>query len=428
MYHFQSHVDSVIKFDPVSNAIVGKTDVGKSVLTRALFWVFYNRPVRIGHKGHPDEFTTWGQNHCFVSVLFTNGTEIIRGRNKNENYYILRKDDEVKEFRGFGFEVPKEILDAHGMYLISDDGSTLSLNISQQLDPLFMFEEGASKRAKVIGKLSGADRMDGAISIINSWDKGISNTKKDNVAKITELNAKLESYAFLDDLEASIQTLSDMVLSISTTEQIHAELTAELCLLTELNLKRQELVCLTAYAEDLITIDTLIVSLERLTKRHAELSLLVRWYYSLTSEKNTISNLIGKVATLNTLDTHIERITSLLTQSTSISIPYTQYMELERELKNTSVILSKENSINEIEKILLHLKVLITQYNSVLTSYTESTRLTLQIEQGKNFIGIKTAELSDVISKYESLLKEHNVCPVCKTPLSDETIEHIVHK
>ena len=171
-YHFQCYIDEVIEFCSTTNAIIGETDKGKSTISRGIYWCLYNRPVKIGRKDR-DEFTTWGQNHCFVQITLSNGNVITRGRKNKENYYTIQNPEgEIKTLKGFGFEVPPEVLEAHGMIPLDFDGKDqMSMNIGLQLDPIFMLAEGPAKRAKIIRKINGADKADGAIGLVQSWKR-----------------------------------------------------------------------------------------------------------------------------------------------------------------------------------------------------------------------------------------------------------------
>ena len=87
--NFQSHKDTLIKFDPGVNVIVGSTDSGKSAIIRALRWLVWNRPI--GDKMR----SNWGGE-----------TEVIiddeLGRTKDE--YFIRGGDEYgpSSFKAFG--------------------------------------------------------------------------------------------------------------------------------------------------------------------------------------------------------------------------------------------------------------------------------------------------------------------------------------
>ena len=63
--NFQSHKKTILHFHPGVNAIIGKSNSGKTAILRALYWIIYNRPSGISFvsfwnrdkKGNPIEPT-----------------------------------------------------------------------------------------------------------------------------------------------------------------------------------------------------------------------------------------------------------------------------------------------------------------------------------------------------------------------------------
>lgn len=88
--NFRSHKATVINFEPHINALTGPSGAGKSSVLRALQWAIFNEP-----KG--TEFITWGEDHCYVKLLFADGLKVTRYRSKSENYYSVRWPDGKKE-------------------------------------------------------------------------------------------------------------------------------------------------------------------------------------------------------------------------------------------------------------------------------------------------------------------------------------------
>ena len=103
--NFQSHKHSEIEFDPYLNVIVGPSDQGKSAIIRALKWVLFNEPAG-------DFFIRKGESKCSVTVIFNDGTKLIRFRSKAKNtYHVYDKSGKPMVFEGFGTSVPwKRIL------------------------------------------------------------------------------------------------------------------------------------------------------------------------------------------------------------------------------------------------------------------------------------------------------------------------------
>ncbi|MEW9031977.1 MAG: AAA family ATPase [Planifilum fimeticola] len=153
--NFQSHERTEIAFSKGLNVFVGPSDSGKSAILRALRWVLYNQP-----RG--SDFIRTGASRCRVTLILSDGTQIVRERSSSVNRYLIR-DPRGKEqvFEGFGSDVPREVLEAHGMVPLQlDEDRELTLQIGQQLEGPFLLSESGGTRAKSIGRISGAHLLD----------------------------------------------------------------------------------------------------------------------------------------------------------------------------------------------------------------------------------------------------------------------------
>ncbi|MGI6126413.1 MAG: AAA family ATPase [Planifilum sp.] len=153
--NFQSHERTEITFSEGLNVFVGPSDSGKSAILRALRWVLYNQP-----RG--SDFIRTGASRCRVTLILSDGTQIVRERSSSVNRYLIR-DPEGNErvFEGFGSDVPDEVLEAHGMVPLQlDEDRELTVQIGQQLEGPFLLSESGGMRAKSIGRISGAHLLD----------------------------------------------------------------------------------------------------------------------------------------------------------------------------------------------------------------------------------------------------------------------------
>ncbi len=423
LYHFQAYVDTTLHFDPVSTAIVGATDVGKSSITRALYWVLYNKPVRIGHPGTPDEFTTWGEHHCFVTIVFDDGTEITRGRENKENYYILTTPDGTKKpFKGFGFNIPQAVLDAHGMYPLVIDDKELSLNITQQHDNIFMLEDGASLRAKVVGKLSGADKADGAIGVVNSWHRTASNTRKSALEEINNLNELIEQYAFVDDLDEATTVIAALLSKISVHEDLAKDLTKEYCSLLRIENQKKGIMSLMAYESSIITLEQLISTLRNLSTNMVIIDRALNAFLGASRERRLLNLILDEADKLRNIDLHITGAQEALDRYLSLASELQKYNSIEAELNNLVKMLSYAYSIEVVDALLTKLSCETELYSKVLGSYFELTDLKDRIKRGTTYIGELEDELQDIINDYIEVLQTASVCPFCYSDITEEQI------
>ena len=77
--NFQSHDDLTLDIAPMLTTIVGPSDAGKSAVIRAIRWALFNEPSGT-------QYMRVGTDNTSVLITFTDGTTLLRARNKSENY------------------------------------------------------------------------------------------------------------------------------------------------------------------------------------------------------------------------------------------------------------------------------------------------------------------------------------------------------
>ena len=165
--NFQAHKDTTIQFDRGLNIIVGESNNGKTSILRGILWAIDNQPLG-------NDFIMAGENDCSVTINFSDGTYIKRGRTvKDTGYYEIRYiDDNGKyidqTYRGFTNAVPVEVANVHQMpkVNITKDIET-HLNVLSQLDGPFLLTESPLVKASAIGRITGTHVIDAAIKESN---------------------------------------------------------------------------------------------------------------------------------------------------------------------------------------------------------------------------------------------------------------------
>lgn len=223
--NFQSHKKVVLDFHPGFNAIVGISNVGKTSVTRALNFIL---------SGIWD--TSWvrhGEKFARITLLTDTGITVIREKGEKVNRYILQipsKPDATYE--NFGSDIPADIENVLQIFKVQvDTNEYLNLNVSSQLDPLFLLSKPGSFKAKVLGKLSGAHYLDYALRELNKDRKNLKSEKDLRDMELVELQVKLVEFAALDaekskldaaakqmdklvDLEGRIEALKSLFLRV----------------------------------------------------------------------------------------------------------------------------------------------------------------------------------------------------------------------
>lgn len=165
--NFQAHKDTTVQFDKGLNIIIGESNNGKTSILRGILWAIDNQPLG-------NDFIMAGENDCSVTINFSDGTYIKRGRTiKDTGYYEIRYiDDNGKyidqTYRGFTNAVPVEVANVHQMpkVNITKDIET-HLNVLSQLDGPFLLTESPLVKASAIGRITGTHVIDAAIKESN---------------------------------------------------------------------------------------------------------------------------------------------------------------------------------------------------------------------------------------------------------------------
>ncbi|MFC4077915.1 AAA family ATPase [Salinithrix halophila] len=206
--NFQSHSRTEISFTDGLNVFVGPSDSGKSAILRALRWVLYNQP-----KGK--DYIRVGKDRCRVVLTLTDGTEITRERSASVNRYFLKvPGKEEMIFEGFGGNVPREVIEAHGMHPLKLDSDwNMPAQFGTQLEGPFLLSETGGVKAKSIGRVSGAHLIDIALQETVRDQRNLSSEIKHVLAESERLKESLKPY----------QTLPDLIERLEGAEERHRE-------------------------------------------------------------------------------------------------------------------------------------------------------------------------------------------------------------
>ena len=227
--NFQAHKDTTVQFDRGLNIIVGESNNGKTSILRGILWAIDNQPLG-------NDFIMAGENDCSVTINFSDGTYIKRGRTvKDTGYYEIRYiDDNGKyidqTYRGFTNAVPVEVANVHQMpkVNITKDIET-HLNVLSQLDGPFLLTESPLVKASAIGRITGTHVIDAAIKesnktiqsnrkLIKSYSEDLQ--QKENERKqlpdIKSMEAFTKKYAYIVKY---IAKLNDSVIKLNADLQ-----------------------------------------------------------------------------------------------------------------------------------------------------------------------------------------------------------------
>ena len=186
--NFQSHQKTELKLDPHFNVIVGPSDSGKSAILRALRWLITN-----DLKG--DYYvSSWGDGSTSVGVELSDGTKIIRYRNRKDNGYKVGD----KIFPKSGKGVPPEVETVFG---------DTSMNFHDQYDGVFMFSESAGQVTQLFNQVAGLQIIDNMFSWFNSQLRKLSGRLDALGQEQKEKEEKLKRLEWVDKAEKVVERL-----------------------------------------------------------------------------------------------------------------------------------------------------------------------------------------------------------------------------
>ncbi|MGB9866661.1 MAG: AAA family ATPase [Bacillota bacterium] len=375
--NFQSHEFTQMELSPGLNVIVGASDQGKSAIIRALRWLLFNEPrgsdyVRVGASGP-----------CRVTAELDDGTVISRERWGNRNSYRLRRPSgEELHFEGFGTEIPEEILRAHGVRKIAlDDQVEVALNLSTQLEGPFLLNQPGSVRAKAIGRICGVHVLDLAVKLA-ARELGSLDEQRNRVEnELASISREIEQYRDLDDERRRIEKLQSVVDQLNQLSNLRSALVEAKKELDEIESQRFEALSVLRYTRELDRCEMLWAQIEATSVKLKELELLKE---ELRVTDQSVRAGLSYVVQFD----GIERAWGLLT-----AIGETP--SLLRELKQA------KQELEGVERDMAKLRAEVQQYQQVRDR---------------------------AVGEYAEVLRKLGKCPVCMSPITSATAEHIIRE
>jgi len=188
--NFQSHKETALQFDKGVNVIVGVSDSGKSAILRALRWLWTSRPLG-------DYFVHWGEKDCSAKLKI-NGNEIIRGKEKKQNYYSVNG----KVLEAMKAEVPAEVSQA----LQLED-----INWQGQRDLDFLLSLSPLEASKYIQKLCGLEAVLPILATLASMELENKKKAKDVEEQKENVSIKLKAFEGFPIVAQKEQELAELL-------------------------------------------------------------------------------------------------------------------------------------------------------------------------------------------------------------------------
>lgn len=188
--NFQSHEDTELSFEPGVNAIVGRSDSGKTALLRALRWVVTNRPTGDSFRSE------WGGDT--VVEVETDNSVVSRERTSTTNLYKV----DGTELEAIGTSVPEEVARALNIHP--------EINLQAQFDRPFLLDSTPGEVSRTLNKVARLDIIDESRKLIEKWLREAESSLKFKIEELEKTEEELEGYDFLPKLEIELEVLEEM--------------------------------------------------------------------------------------------------------------------------------------------------------------------------------------------------------------------------
>lgn len=344
--NYKSIVDFKTHLSDRISVFIGASDSGKSNVVRAIRDFFFN--------AKSDSVVTVNQDRCRVSI---NDSTWEKGDGLNR--YILPDGT----YENVGRSSPIELKSHFKIDEVQfDDGFFKKINFIEQHEPKFFLSYTDSLNAKIIGKVSGIER----IYIAN---KRLSSDIGDANYRLKQLNERLKSsndelikYQFVDELKSDVEHIA---MSIDQIEN------------TSTNCQTLK-----------ILIDDIFIYVNE--KRRLEL-LEVKLDQQVFDDLDTILSCIGNCTTLNCMIEEVEELIQKCNVFKSIDI----------EQIDTKMLLQAKTQVDDVKMI----KLLLSEIEQIKNSYSENDAQCKDFQMMYDELKI---QLEDAVNSLD-------VCPLIKS-------------
>lgn len=213
LQNFQSHRKTILDLHKNVNAIIGKSNSGKTAILRGLFWAINNRPLGASFISYWNRDANAKPIKPTYIEIETKGFDysfkVRRIKSKDINGYIV--DENKKDaLEAIGTDVPEQI---SNIFNISE------VNIQRQMDAPFLLSESAADVARFFNKEIRLDLIDHILGNAESERRKLNKDIKTLEESIADLIDKQKEYAIVSNaqrLNGELQTVEKKLEKIST--------------------------------------------------------------------------------------------------------------------------------------------------------------------------------------------------------------------
>ncbi|WP_442638196.1 metallophosphoesterase [Rossellomorea marisflavi] len=433
MENFQSHVLTELPVSDGLNVFIGTSGAGKSAIMRALSWVYENdgkNPRRFIHRGK--DFTK-------VSLYLSNGVVISRvvqkkasGKNGYEVFNPV--SGKVEEYNTKSLPLIQDLLGFTKLDIDADKG--VPLNFQRQGEGWFFIGDGftPSTRAKVIGAVYQTHYVDAVIKDLESETKRLNSIKKEKMATVEEIEKKMTQYEHIATNKKKLKALELKMAQLEELEDkrdILKDKYDTLCHIEKEIKEKEDIVARLSYVDGAQA--TMIALQSKIFSRNA-LSDKMKRLEEMKKEAKTVQMNLTKLTHVENAVAKMEKARDLLEERKLEMEKLSRYNEKKLELNTIAEKMDKlEQRLIKIsgselvEEKLNLLNKLVESRNHLVSKMKELREIT---DNGKTHaMELEKAETvkKNLMKRYEETLGKLGTCPVCKSHIDENKIDHILN-
>lgn len=187
---FQKHTNTKIKLGPYITTITGATDIGKSSVIRALYWLAMNKPGGI-------DFISWGEKTASVSIQ-ANDKRITRLKGKSTNKYKIKDGKDVQVFEAFKSEIPPDITKNLNMN---------ELNFQWQFDAPYWLSCSAGEVSRQLNQIIDLGVIDDTLAKLSSGVRRAKAEIEVSKARHEECQTKVRNLKYVDEMKEEFEAI-----------------------------------------------------------------------------------------------------------------------------------------------------------------------------------------------------------------------------
>lgn len=417
--NFQSHANTTVDFKDF-NGIIGPSDNGKTAIIRAIIWTLYNTPSG-------DSFIKKGENKCQVTILFNDGSSIVKTRTpKVHSYDLYSPGSEPIHLEAFGTGPVEDVVLFHRMGFIDFLGEKQSLNICKQLDSPFFLGESPVTKAIIIGKLGNTEVIDKAIKNNASEMREVKSQEKVYKSQLKEVNSELKELKNLDKMEKSLEYAKIKLDKVKILESKTANI---------INISEK----MKSKMEQISKLESLIVPEEDINQVIQTLDDLIKLENKLSNIKSVSKKIKEEERRIESLKKYcnvdIDAISDII-KSLDNSLEEIRMLNSKKRIKNkidtleSNLISIKElaSKFDDTSTILEHLDdaIALSKIKKSILTVKEKLDLANQRKaKGETIINQLNKDYMIALENYKSALKENDKCPICMSHISNDKLEDI---